>query len=409
MKITVVGLGKLGAPMVACFAERGHEVVGMDVDPEAVELLRVGRAKVREPGLEQLLKRNRSRIKVTSDFDEAVSFADIIFVIVPTPSAEDGNFSLDHVLSVMGNVGPLLDERKLVVLVSTVLPGSCENEIVPALERASRVPVGFCYNPSFIALGSVVRDLLNPRFVLIGQRDERSGDLLSSFYRGLVGGYVPVARMGLANAELTKIAVNAFVTMKISFANTLAEICENMPGGDGDPVTRAVGLDGRIGSEFFTGGTGFGGPCFPRDNRAFRCAAGAYGVPSPLSKATDEVNERQTARLAAKVRSSLPGGGTVGILGLSYKPGTPVLEESPALALARALDGPAYRFVGYDKLARDMEGIAVCGSAQECADRSDLLVVMHPDFGGVEHPNVADCWRVSGGAAFAVGRHHEVD
>ena len=221
------------------------------------------------------------------------------------------------------------------------MPGSCETELVPALERASgrRVgdSLGLCYSPEFIALGNVIRDMLEPDMVLIGESDGRAGDMLERLYAGVCENDPPFRRMSLVNAELTKIAVNTYVTMKISFANTLADLCERLPGADVDAVTDALGLDTRIGGKYLRGAIAFGGPCFPRDNKAFAELARELGTEAPLAEATDSVNEAQTQRLVRIVRSHVEDGESVGILGLAYKPDTGVVEESPGVALAAGL------------------------------------------------------------------------
>jgi UDPglucose 6-dehydrogenase len=194
-----------------------------------------------------------------------------------------------------------------------------------------------CYNPEFIALGSVIRDFLNPDFVLIGESDERSGQVLEGIYRQVCENDPPIVRMNFINAELTKLAVNTFVTTKISFANMLARICERLPGADVDVVTRALGLDSRIGAKYLKGAVSYGGPCFPRDNLALIATARKVGAPADIAEATDRFNRWQVGWLADLVWAYLPEGGVVGILGLAYKPNTDVVEESVGLLLAGEL------------------------------------------------------------------------
>ena len=209
-----------------------------------------------------------------------------------------------------------------------------------ALEEASSktvgVDIGLCYNPEFVALGSVIRDMLYPDMILLGQSDDRAGDVVEAVYRTSTNNCPPVQRMNLINAELVKISVNTYVTTKISYANMLAELCERLPGADVAVVTEALGKDTRIGSKYLVGGLGYGGPCFPRDNVAFSVLAEKLGVRSDLPRATDAINKHQIDRMVAKVRDHV-GDCKVAVLGLAYKPDTPVIEESQGVMIARDL------------------------------------------------------------------------
>src|SRR5581483_1221292 len=332
---SVGGLGKLGAPLAACLAHKGFTVVGVDLDESKVAALAAGRAPVYEPGLAALIAKNRERLSATRDIQDAVQNSQATFVVVPTPSGADGAFSLRYVLPAMQAIGQALKHKAdyhLISLTSTVMPGATGTQVLPMLEAESGKRVnadfGLCYSPEFIALGSVIRDMLNPDFILIGQSDERAGNLLTGIYQRLCDNQPPIAPMTFVNAELTKIAVNTFVTTKISYANMLAQVCENLPGADADVVTSALGLDTRIGKKYLKGAIGYGGPCFPRDNVAFATLAQRVGTRALLAEATDQTNRQQIERLANVVRANLPANGRAGILGLSYKPNTDVVEES---------------------------------------------------------------------------------
>ncbi len=335
MNISIIGLGKLGSPMAAVMAHKGHNVIGVDLNPALVEALRAGRAPVSETGLEEMVRANHMRLTATPDFTHAIHATDITFIIVPTPSGADGKFSMRHVLAAAEKIGAAMRTKKgwhLVSLCSTVMPGCTGGELLPALEAYSGKrcgpDFGLCYNPEFIALGSVIHDMLNPDMILIGESDERSGAMLEEFYAGVCESGPRIQRMNFVNAELTKIAVNTYVTTKISYANMLAEVCESIPGADVDMVTAAIGCDSRIGRKYLKGALGYGGPCFPRDNIAFSALARSNGAPALLAEATDQVNRRQVDRLVSVVASRLTSDGTAAILGLSYKPNTEVIEES---------------------------------------------------------------------------------
>jgi UDPglucose 6-dehydrogenase len=417
MHIAVVGLGKLGAPLAAVLASKGNQVLGIDVNPEAVRLLNEGLAPIEEPGLQDLVSALHDRLSATTELAAAAE-ADVTILLVPTPSDERGAFSNEHVLAAVDEVGGGLrgrDGYHVVVVASTVMPGSCDAEIRLALESASgrriRENLGLCYSPEFIALGSVIRDMLEPDMVLIGESDARAGDVLERMYAGVCENDPPFRRMSLVNAELTKIAVNTYVTMKISYANALADMCERLPGADVEVVTDALGLDTRIGAKYLRGAISYGGPCFPRDNKAFGVFARDLGAEPLLAEATDAVNVAQTDRLARVVQSRLKAGNAVGILGLAYKPDTGVIEESPGVALARLLGNAGYEVRVSDPVATEAALDALGGLAQgsssaaELLAQSDVTVIATPWPEFAELPIealdrdgrptvVIDCWRL---------------
>ena len=417
MKLSIIGLGKLGAPMAAVMAHKGNSVVGVDINPGYVLALQQGHAPVNEPGLEKMIQANRDRLTATMDFEKAILETEVTFIIVPTPSDPDGTFSMRYVLSAAEKIGGALrkkNEWHLVVLSSTVMPGSTGGILLPVLETNSGKKCGegfgLCYNPEFIALGSVIHDMLNPDMILIGESDERSGELLETLYTVVCESSPRIQRMNYVNAELTKLSVNTFVTTKISYANMLAQVCETLPGADVDVVTSAIGCDSRIGNKYLKGALGYGGPCFPRDNVAFSALARANGVPALLAEATDQMNRRQVPRLAELILSRLPEGGTVGILGLAYKPDTDVIEESQGLALAKHLLSSGARVVVHDPAAMEnakrhlIGSVTIARTAQHCASLSDVLAITTawPEYRNLSPSDlkpskaivVLDCWRV---------------
>lgn len=414
MEIAVIGLGKLGSPLAAVLASRGHTVVGVDLNPAAVHALNAGRAPVVEPGLQQRLEMAQGRLRATTDFNDAIAATDISFVIVPTPSGSDGAFSNRYVIDAVKRIGAALkltSRYHVVNITSTVMPGSTGGEIRAALEAASGrkvgVDVGLTYNPEFIALGSVVRDLLNPDMVLIGESDPRAGDMLEGAYKLTVPEGTPVQRMNWVCAELTKIAVNTYVTTKISYANMIAEMCEQLPGADVDVVTRALGRDSRIGSKYLKGALGYGGPCFPRDNVALATLARSLGLKADVAEATDAVNRRQVDRVVRLVTRLAPNPATVAVLGMSYKPDTPVVEESQGVMIARALAAAGHAVLIADPVA--LEGAAAVlgdtvtpmSTAEAAVEAASVIVVANPDrsFAGLAPERftgkaVVDCWRL---------------
>jgi UDPglucose 6-dehydrogenase len=417
--LTVAGLGKLGSPMAACLAAYGYTVIGVDVDEAMVAAINEGRAPVFETGLDEMLGRAEGRLSATTDLEEAVRRSQLTFVVVATPSDDAGGFSLKWVLPACEAIGRAIrehDDFHTVVLTSTVMPGSTGGAVREALEQASGKrcgeDFGLCYSPEFIALGSVIRDFLNPDFLLVGESDERAGSALESVYRKALEAEAPVARMNFVNAELAKLSVNTFVTTKIAYANMLARICERLPDADVDVVTDAIGLDTRIGRKYLRGTISYGGPCFPRDNVALATLARQLGAPAFVAEATDNANRDGIGRLADLVEDRLPEDGTAAVLGLSYKPNTDVVDESPGLLLLAELASRGVDAVGYDPAAmanarRTLNDSARLGeSLADAVSGADVIVVatawdefktLDPSLlerNGDRRVVVVDCWRV---------------
>jgi UDPglucose 6-dehydrogenase len=391
LQLSVVGLGKLGAPMLAVFAHKGFEVIGVDLNPAFVSAVNAGRAPVPEPGLQDLIDTSRKRLRATTNVREAVLNSDVTFIIVPTPSGEDRFFKNDAVVASLRSIGSALREKHEyhnVVVTSTVMPGSTGGVLRASLEEASGRKVGrdlgLCYNPEFIALGSVVRDMLRPDMILIGESDSKAGDLLEYIHRHSTDCNPEFQRMNWINAELCKIAVNTYVTTKISYANMIAEMCDRLEGADADVVTSALGADSRIGKKYIKGAVAYGGPCFPRDNKAFAALGRRLGTRADLAEATDAINDHQTDRLRQAIEKCLPTGSRVAVLGLSYKANTPVVEESQRIALALALLDSGYQVVVSDpealpSLPADLdERIQRALKAEEAIQNADAVAIMTP-------------------------------
>lgn len=410
--VSIIGLGKLGAPMAACFAARGFRVHAVDLDAKKVDAINSGLPPVHEPGLGELLQESHGNLRASQDIEAAVRDSDVTFIVVSTPSESNGGFSLKYVLPSCEKIGSALRAKKgfhVVVLTSTVMPGSTGNEVRAALEKASGkscgAEFGLCYSPEFIALGSVIRDFYYPDFLLIGESCKNAGDILQDVYGRLCKNSPAVARMNFINAEITKLALNTFITTKISYANMLARLCERLPEADVNVVTGALGLDSRIGPKYLKGAVSYGGPCFPRDNRALAALATSVGAFSDLAVTTDRFNRAQVKWIAEIVKQHCSGTGTIAILGLTYKPETDVVEESFGLLLAQTLAGAGLPVTVYDpgvdisRALASHPSIQTARSAEECISRAEVVILATPwaEFSQLraekwDQKTVIDCW-----------------
>ncbi|HEX5218959.1 MAG TPA: nucleotide sugar dehydrogenase [Verrucomicrobiae bacterium] len=354
-KLSVFGLGKLGACMAATFAQRGYQVLGVDINAEAVAKINAGQPPVEEPLLAETMAQAGKRLRATTDPAEAVA-TDASFFIVPSPSLPDGSFSNEFLMRALAPIARAVRKAKkknhIFVVSSTTTPGACRSVIIPMLEKEIGGKCGkafsFCYNPEFIALGNVVRGLLSPDMVLIGESDQRAGALLEKLYRSYNLNQPKIARMSITSAELTKISVNSYITAKISFTNQLRMIAEQFADTDIHAILDAIGADSRIGHKYLRAGLSYGGPCFPRDNRLVSYAARQVGLSAPLAEATDRVNEMAKEQLARQALACVKSGDTVAVLGMSYRPDTYIVEESAGLHIAQLLKQSGCRVVVHD-------------------------------------------------------------
>ena len=358
MNISVIGLGKLGLSTATCFASKGHKVIGVDNNQNIIEQLSLEQCPVVETGLEKLLAKSWGNLTITDSTKEAINNSEITLIIVPTPSRSDGTFSNKYIKKVLGDLALPLKKKEgfhVIDVVSTVMPGSCESLFKPLLEKRTGkkcgVDFGLVYNPEFIALGSVIKDFLNPDMVLIGASDRRSGDMVKELYASTCESHPDIRMMTLINAEITKLSLNCFVTMKISFANELASICEKLPGADIDRITDTLGSDMRIGNKCLKAGLGFGGPCFPRDNTAFQALAQAVGSEAKLGGQVIAINNAVVDRLFDIISRQVEKKERVALLGLAYKPGTHIVEESHSIKLAERLVNAGYLVAVNDPMA----------------------------------------------------------
>lgn len=418
MRLAVIGLGKLGLCTAACFASKGHDVRGYDVNVGLGAALARGECPIDEAGLTALLKSCGSHFAVSPSVAAAVADAEMVLVIVPTPSQSNGTFDNSYIERALAEIGDALrstGDFTVVCVVSTVMPGSTEHQFQPLLEkRSGKVcgkDFGLVYNPEFIALGSVIRDFLNPEMVLIGASDERSSAQVRELYQTTVDSKPYFAVMSPTNAEIAKLSLNCYVTMKISFANELSSLCERVPGADVDTITQALGADSRIGSKYLKGGMGFGGPCFPRDNAAFAAFASHFGGQARLGPQVVAVNHHVVERVVDTVKANVKTGEKVLLLGMSYKPGTAVSEESQGVQVAQGLVRAGFRVAVHDPKATANaraalgEKVGYAADVKSGAKEAAAIVVLTLwpeyealDFGDlarVASPNalLLDCWR----------------
>src|SRR5512135_2818403 len=352
---SVCGLGKLGACIAATLAQRGVTTVGIDIDAEKVRRINAGQPPVEEPLLAETITAGRKLLRATQDYREAVD-TDVTFFIPPSPSLPDGSFSNEFLLRAMQPVAAAVREKgkkgHLFVCSSTTTPGAVDTVLIPMLERETGGvcgrDFGMCYNPEFIALGNVINGLLEPDMVLIGESDPASGAALEEMYKKYNRNTPRIARMSIVSAELTKISVNSYVTMKISFTNQLRMIAEQFPKANIHDVLEAIGSDSRVGRKYLRAGLSYGGPCFPRDNRLLAYTARQLGLEAPLAEASDRVNQRTNLDLFEKVQKLVTKNDTVAVLGLTYKPDTYITEEAAGLILAQQLKRHGYRVVVHD-------------------------------------------------------------
>lgn len=406
--------------MMACFASKGWNVIGIDVNEQTVEKINQGESPIFEPEVGELIQANRSRIKASTDpFDAAP--AEVSFIIVPTPSNKDGSFSIEFVEKAATSVARLLrrdeDPYRVIVITSTVLPGDMD-KICKIIESVSGkkcgTHFGLAYNPDFIALGRIVHDFLNPDMILIGESDEKAGSIVEKVHRDLVDNEPTIHRMNWWNAELSKIALNSYCVTKINFANMLAEVCEKMPGGDANLVAKAVGADSRVGQKYFRPGLPCGGPCFPRDARALIQAASRYNVKAPLAVAVDRVNDYyKTYRIPQIITDTMQELKTdqLSVLGLTYKEDTTLVEEAAPIAAVKLLSRQGMKISVYDPSGMDEARKELVGSPEvifsesieDCLRGSSVCFVATPwpvfarmkaaDFLNMaENPVIIDAW-----------------
>lgn len=386
MRITMIGTGYVGLVSGVCFSEFGFNVTCVDVDKTKVDRLKAGEVPIYEPGLDDLLQRNTAsgRLSFTTDLKSAVENSDVVFIAVGTPSRRgDGEADLSYVYQAARDIARHLPHGGLVVTKSTVVVGT--NQAVKDIIAEERPDLDFSVasNPEFLREGSAIEDFMRPDRVVVGVHDERGEDLMRRLYRPLYLRETPVVVTSLENAELIKYAANAFLALKITFINEVADLCEKV-GGNVQDVARAIGMDGRIGSKFLHAGPGFGGSCFPKDTRAFASTAQKYEAPVSLIEQVITVNEDRKRKMAERILASLgdnPAGKTVAVLGIAFKPNTDDVREAPSLTIIPILQEHGVTVRAHDPEAMDaardlVSDVQWCDDPYEAADGAHCLAVL---------------------------------
>ena len=365
MKIAVVGTGYVGLVAGACFAESGNDVVCVDKDAAKVRTLKAGRMPIYEPGLEEIVRRNRQegRLTFTTNLTKAVRDSSIIFIAVGTPQGEDGSADLTHVLNVARDVARSMNGYKVIVDKSTVPVGTSE-KVREVVRKETTHPFSVVSNPEFLKQGAAIEDFMKPDRVVIGAEDERATELMLELYTPFTRTGAPIMVMDCASAELAKYAANAMLATRISFMNEVANVCE-LVGADVDHVRKAIGSDRRIGTSFLFPGCGYGGSCFPKDVKAMMRFAADKKYTFKILDAVENVNAMQKTTLFAKMRKHYGSlkGKTIGVWGLAFKPKTDDMREAPAVPLIEALVGAGATVLAYDpeaaKVAKRLFGNTV--------------------------------------------------
>jgi UDPglucose 6-dehydrogenase len=373
--IGVLGAGWVGLVTAACFADLGHRVIVRDIAPERIERLRAGEVPIFEPGLSELLERNRERMSYTLEISDLTSEANFLFVCVGTPPTYAGDADLSAVWAVVEEL-PELGQEAIMIMKSTVPAGTGEKVRV-ALEARGLGHVGYASNPEFLAEGRAVEDFIHPDRIVIGSFEPSDGKRVGALYDGIEA---PIVYSDVASAEMIKLASNAFLATRISFINEIANVCE-LTGADVEQVAEGMGLDRRIGPHFLHAGIGYGGSCFPKDVTALKQLAGNSGYHFQLLSSVIEVNELQKRRVVGKLEKHLGSlaGKAIAILGLTFKPETNDMREAASIVLGSRLLAEGAEVRAWDPMAeRDsyLRGAHICDSFLEAVTGADAAVIV---------------------------------
>ncbi|HEX6370390.1 MAG TPA: UDP-glucose/GDP-mannose dehydrogenase family protein [Longimicrobium sp.] len=404
MKIAVVGTGYVGLVAGACLAETGNDVTCADIDEGKIGRLNAGEIPIYEPGLEPMVERNlrEGRLSFTTDVAGAAREAEVVFIAVGTPPGEDGSADLKHVLAVAETIGRSMPEdgpEKIVITKSTVPVGTAA-KVKEAIRRHTSRPFHVCSNPEFLKEGAALQDFMKPDRVVVGVESEHARQRLAELYAPFVRTGNPILFMDIASAEITKYAANAMLATRISFMNTIAQLCEAV-GADVGLVRQGIGTDERIGPGFLFAGIGYGGSCFPKDVKALVHTLNATGVDAAILEGVEKVNAAQKRVLLQRVAERFGedlSGRTFAVWGLSFKPETDDMREAPSLEVVRGLVQRGATVRAHDPEARDeaahyfadllAEGsLALCEHNYDCLEGADALLILtewlayrNPDF-----------------------------
>jgi len=375
VKVAVFGAGYVGLVTGACFAELGHDVVVRDIVSDKIDALNAGRVPIHEAGLAELLERNRERLSFTTEVDEALEDADVVYVAVGTPPTRSGDADLTAVWTVVDELPPL--DRRIVLVMKSTVPVGTGRTVRHRLDERGLENVGYVSNPEFTAEGTAVSDFVQPDRIVIGAFDPADGEVVERLHEGIDA---PVVRADVASAEMIKLAANAALMMRVSFINEIANVCE-VTGADVIKVAEGVGLDHRIGKHFLRAGIGYGGSCFPKDSLALKQLAANSGYHFQLLAAVIEVNELQKRRVIKKLEARLGSlrGKKIALLGLAFKPGTDDMREAPSLVLAGRLQAEGAEVSAWDPVAdgnAQLTGVDVARSALDALEGADAAVLV---------------------------------
>lgn len=386
MRVTMIGTGYVGLVSGACFADFGHDVVCVDKDASKIERLEKGEIPIFEPGLEDLVASNvrAGRLSFALDGAEAIRRADAVFIAVGTPSRRgDGHADLSYVHAAAEEIAGLIEGFTVIVTKSTVPVGTGDE--IERIIREHRPDAEFAVvsNPEFLREGAAIEDFKRPDRVVVGTDDERARKVMTELYRPLYLNETPILFTARRTSELIKYAANAFLAMKITFINEMADLCEAV-GADVQQVARGIGLDNRIGGKFLHAGPGYGGSCFPKDTLALVRTATDAGSPVRLIETTVQVNDARKKAMADRVAEALPGGlkgKTVALLGLTFKPNTDDMRDAPSLDVAPALLAAGARVRAYDpegmeEAAKLLDGVDFVSGAYAAVEGADVVVIL---------------------------------
>jgi UDPglucose 6-dehydrogenase len=387
MRVAMIGTGYVGLVSGACFADFGHVVTCVDTDAGKIAALRDGKIPIYEPGLDLLVAQNvrEGRLFFTTDPREAIRQADAVFIAVGTPSRRgDGHADLSYVYAASETIADLMDGFTVIVTKSTVPVGTGDE--VEAIVRKRRPEAEFAVvsNPEFLREGAAINDFKRPdRVVVGGAEDPRARRVMEELYRPLYLNETPMVFTARRTSELIKYAANAFLAMKITFINEMADLCEAV-GADVQQVARGIGLDNRIGAKFLNAGPGYGGSCFPKDTLALAKTAADAGAPTRLIETTIDINEKRKAAMADKVFAALNGdaaGKTIALLGLTFKPNTDDMRDAPSLKIVPALQAAGAKVRAFDpegmkEAAKHLNDVEFCPGPYECAAGADAIVIL---------------------------------